>query len=207
MKEYRLIWLLSFCAVSLCGLILFVYFLRTYPIKTETVPIMTTNFIPITKSVQKEIKQPIIAYNFMDFHDPIVRARVLIGSINTFNEKRMFGYSVTYVLRVLTAEGGNDREVVYGCMQCLYNAYIKLNKQFTPDKVCKEFQYTTPVDWYSQAAFNAFCDIFIHHNFYEPVKNSTVFYAPEYCWSEYHESNLCIFVCQIHGVKFFEQRY
>lgn len=110
---------------------------------------------------------------------------------------------VDYVLRVLTAEAGND-EVLCGCIaQCLFNACEKHEWEYAPDEIMVMYQYTSPSDWISEAATTAYDDVFCSGVTYESVGNAVYFYAPRYCDSEWHEQQ--DFVCEINGVRFFEE--
>lgn len=127
----------------------------------------------------------------------------LISSIGTNREIETIGYNMTYVMKVITAEGGTDQEVCLGCAQSLYNTYIKLNSYYTPEKILEEYQYTQPEDWISDEARYACEQIFIYGNMYDKVEDATVFYNPSYGWSSYHESQE--FVCEINGVNFYRE--
>ena len=113
------------------------------------------------------------------------------------------GYDLDYVCRVVTAEGGRDAEVCMGVAQCLFNACEKYGWQYNPDEMLSIYQYTSPSNWVSDEAINACLSVFVYGNTYYPVENATVFYAPRYCDSEWHEEQS--FVCEINGVRFFEE--
>lgn len=113
------------------------------------------------------------------------------------------GYDLDYVCRVVTAEGGRDAEVCMGVAQCLFNACEKYGWQYNPDEMLSIYEYTSPSNWVSDEAINACLSVFVYGNTYYPVENATVFYAPQYCDSEWHEEQS--FVCEINGVRFFEE--
>lgn len=144
-------------------------------------------------------------YNRRDAYEEMKEAyeSKLISSIGTNREIETIGYNITYVMKVITAEGGTDQEVCLGCAQSLYNTYIKLNSYYTPEKILEEYQYTQPEDWISDEARYACEQIFIYGNMYDKVEDATVFYNPSYGWSSYHESQE--FVCEINGVKFYRE--
>lgn len=65
-------------------------------------------------------------------------------------------------------------------------------------------QYTTPASWVSDAALNAFCEVFVYGETFTDIGNATVFYNPQIAGhSEYHEGQ--IYVCSIGDVKYFEE--
>lgn len=130
-------------------------------------------------------------------------AQACIASIGTNREIETIGYNMTYVMKVITAEGGTDQEVCLGCAQSLYNTYIKLNSYYTPEEILEEYQYTKPEDWISDEARYACEQIFIYGNMYDKVEDATVFYNPSYGWSSYHESQE--FICEINGVNFYRE--
>lgn len=113
------------------------------------------------------------------------------------------GYDFDYVCRVVTAEGSRDAEVCMGVAQCLFNACEKYGWQYNPDEMLAIYQYASPSNWASEEAVDACLSVFFYGNRYEPVRNATVFYAPQYCDSEWHEEQS--FVCEINGVRFFEE--
>jgi hypothetical protein len=108
-----------------------------------------------------------------------------------------------YVLRVITAEGGTDFGVCAGVTQCLFNACEKDGWVHTPKEMMIRYRWTSPVSFISEEAERAFDEIFCSGVTYTAFGNATVFYAPAYCNSAYHESQR--FVCEVGGVRFFEE--
>jgi hypothetical protein len=113
------------------------------------------------------------------------------------------GYEFELMCRVITAEGGTDREVCMGVAQALYNACEKHEWLYSPTEMLGKYRYTSPADWVSDEAKDACVEIFLNGNTYDPVGNATVFYAPKYCDSLWHESQN--FICEISGVRFFSE--
>jgi hypothetical protein len=108
-----------------------------------------------------------------------------------------------YVLRVLTAEAGSD-ELLCGCVaQCLYNACERYGWTLSPAEMMRKYQYTGPLTWHSEAAERAYDEVFCSGVTYDCVGKATVFYAPAYGASAYHESQR--FVFEYGGVRFFEE--
>lgn len=88
-------------------------------------------------------------------------------------------------------------EVLDACKRAPWHRY-------TPEDVCREYQYTAPVSWVSDAALNAFCEVFVYGETFTDIGNATVFYNPQIAGhSEYHEGQ--IYVCSIGDVKYFEE--
>ena len=120
------------------------------------------------------------------------------------HEKAASDYGIwdeDYILRVLTAEAGND-EVLCGCVaQVLYNACVREGWEHSPDEVLVMYGYTGPASWTSDAAVKAYDEVFCSGVKYTDVADALYFYAPAYCTSEWHESQR--FVCEVSGVRFF----
>lgn len=113
------------------------------------------------------------------------------------------GYDFELMCRVITAEGGTDRDVCMGVAQALYNACEKHEWLYPPTEMMIKYRYTTPASWVSNEALSACTDVFLNGVTYDPVNEATLFYAPQYCNSLWHESQT--FVCEINGVRFFSE--
>lgn len=108
-----------------------------------------------------------------------------------------------YVLRVLTAEAGTD-EVLCSCVaQALYNACERYGWAYSPAEMMVKYRYTDPASWVSAEAEKAWDEVFMSGVTWDCVGKATVFYAPRYGESAYHESQR--FVTEINGVRFFEE--
>lgn len=125
------------------------------------------------------------------------------NTVGTESEVDVIGYNMTYVMQVITAEGGTDREVCLACAQALFNTCVKLQAKYNPEEVCEKYQYTQPADFISDEARYACEQIFLYGNMYDKVEDATIFYNPSYGWSAYHESQE--FVCEINGVNFYRE--
>lgn len=112
-------------------------------------------------------------------------------------------YDEDYVLRVITAEGGTDQLVCNGVTQCLYNACERDLWAHSVEYIIEEYQYTTPAEWVSDEARNAFDAVFCSGVTFVDFGDALYFYAPAYCESEWHES--LPFVIEVGGVRFFEE--
>lgn len=117
------------------------------------------------------------------------------------DEKKNEDYE--YILRVLTTEGGHNYEVCVAVAQCLYNTCEKYDWEYTPAQIIELYQYAYPANFISEEALTAYDRIFLEGFVCTPVEDATIFYAPEYCHSAYHESQ--IFITEINGVRFFKE--
>lgn len=130
-------------------------------------------------------------------------AQACIDTIGTEKEIETIGYNMSYVMKVITAEGGTDQDMCFACAQALFNAYIKHQAKYNPEEMCRKYQYTQPAEWISDEARYACEQIFLYGNMYDKVEDATVFYNPSYGWSAYHESQEL--VCEINGVNFYRE--
>ena len=108
-----------------------------------------------------------------------------------------------YVLRVLTAEVGNDEALAYCVTQCLYNACEKYVWEYTPSEMLVKYKYTGPSDWISDVVRQAYDDIFQCGVTCTTVGDALYFYAPEYMNGKvpWHETQR--FIVEVNGVRFF----
>lgn len=112
-------------------------------------------------------------------------------------------YDQEYVLRVLTAEAGDD-PVLCGCVaQCMFNACAKAGWEYPVEEILEQYSYTDPADWISESAVRAWDEVFCSGVTYTDVGSALYFYAPAYCESEWHES--LQFVAEVSGVRFFAE--
>ena len=122
----------------------------------------------------------------------------------SLDKKKSFDYDFEVVCQSLTAESGTDKELCLAVAQCLYNACEKQEWQYTPSEVLVLYKYADGAEWISAQAKDAYEQVFLRGDRYESVKNATLFYAPRYCKSDWHEQQS--FVCEINGVRFFEEK-
>ena len=113
------------------------------------------------------------------------------------------GYDFELMCSVITAEGGTDKEVCLAVAQCLLNTCEKHGWRYDPTEMMEMYQYATPADWVSDEARDACVEVFLNGGTYSAVGDATLFYAPRYCDSEWHEQQ--DFVCEINGVRFFKE--
>jgi len=109
-----------------------------------------------------------------------------------------------YIVRVITTEGGYDHDICMAVTQCLYNTCEKYDWKYTPAQIIEMYQYAYPSSFISEEALDAYRQIFLEGIVCVGVGEATIFYAPKYCHSAYHESQ--IFVTEINGVRFFKER-
>lgn len=111
---------------------------------------------------------------------------------------------IYYILCVLTAEGGCEQKTCNLVAQALYNACEKYHWQYSPVEIIRRYQYAAPLNWNSKEAKIAYQNVFENGIRFPEIGNATIFYAPAYCSSAYHESQ--IFVYEYNGVRYFEER-
>lgn len=105
-----------------------------------------------------------------------------------------------YLLRVLTAEGGSDY-VMCGCVaQCMLNAYLR-DGYSSQIEMLTDYGYTSPSSWISDAARQAYDDVWLSGVTYTDVEDALYFYASRYCYSAWHETQR--FIIEVDGVRFF----
>lgn len=105
-----------------------------------------------------------------------------------------------YLLRVLTAEGGSDY-VMCGCVaQCMLNAYIR-DGYSSQIEMLTDYGYTSPSSWISDAARQAYDDVWLSGVTYTDVEDALYFYSTKYCYSAWHETQR--FIIEVDGVRFF----
>lgn len=59
-------------------------------------------------------------------------AAAVIATIGTEREQECFGYDATYVLKMLTAECGDDGELCWAVATAIFNETVKLGNRYTP---------------------------------------------------------------------------
>lgn len=137
-------------------------------------------------------------------NESVMIAIACASAVGTESEVEVIGYNMTYVMQVITAEGGTDREMCLACAQALFNTCVKLQSKYNPEEVCEKYQYTQPASFISDEARYACEQIFLYGNMYDKIEDATIFYNPKYGWSTYHESQE--FVCEINGVNFYREK-
>lgn len=128
---------------------------------------------------------------------------VIVIKKDALDRTDFWRYDFDKICRVLTAECGTDKELCFAVAQCLYNACEKQNWEYSLSEVLVLYKYADEVGWSSNEAQEACLDVFQHGNVCQEVKNATLFYAPQYCVSDWHEQQN--FVCEINSVRFFEE--
>lgn len=105
-----------------------------------------------------------------------------------------------YLLRVLTAEGGSSYTMC-GCVaQCMLNAYRR-DGYSSQIEMLTDYGYTSPSSWISDAARQAYDDVWLSGVRYVDVEDALYFYSTRYCYSEWHETMR--FITEVDGVRFF----
>ena len=145
-------------------------------------------------------------YELLEDIDEAAKSEAAVmAAIGTDRELETFGYNVTLVLQIVTAEAGTDARQCRGVMQALFNACILYDSRYTPEEMCEKYRYTHPANWVSDEATEAFCEIFVQGKTFEDIGAATVFYNPDVDGpSAYHEGQ--VYVCSIEKVRYFEER-
>ena len=136
-------------------------------------------------------------------------AQALIDSIGTDTEKQCWGFDVSELIRIIANEGGEDYQVCHAVTTACFNAQIKHNNRYDPLEICNLYNYDTSYNnkmtqsrW--ETAKLAVIDVYVYGVTFDTIEGATLFYAPNINGeSEYHESQA--FICEINGVKFFEE--
>lgn len=134
---------------------------------------------------------------------PVIGVAVIRLPDDGETEDIQAAYDYDEVCRIITAEAGNDSELCYAVAQCLYNACALNEWRTTPLETARMYQYAKPTAWASDEAVEAVAAIFDGGEKYEAVGGATLFYAPQYAESSWHEDQLLI--AEINGVRFFEE--
>lgn len=117
-----------------------------------------------------------------------------VATVNT-------AYDFDKVCRVVYHEAGNNEDLQRAVATCIVNACDKT--LLNPEEVCREYRYTTPWDSCPEICEAVCEDVLILGNRMADVADATLFYAPKYCAGTWHETQ--VFVCEIGGVRFFEE--
>ena len=110
---------------------------------------------------------PVYGVSYENPNESELIAQACIASIGTDREIETIGYNMTYVMQVITAEAGADREMCLGCAQALFDTCVKYQAKYNPEEVCEKYQYTQPANWISDEARYACEQIFIYGNMYD----------------------------------------
>ena len=154
------------------------------------VDVETTPVIPIEKCVA----EPEIPAEKCEEHEKA-------DTVEPETHEKADSWGEDYVLRVLTAEAGAD-QVLCGCVaQCMFNACDRTGWACSIPEVLEQYGYTGPASWISEAAVQAYDEVFCSGMRYVDVEDALYFYAPQYCTSEWHENQR--FIVEVSGVRFF----
>lgn len=136
-----------------------------------------------------------------------LRQEALIAAIGTENERLVWGFNVSDLIRIIANEGGDFYDVCWDAATCVLNTQSKYDFKLTPDEVCYKYKYDVRNLNKSALAYEnarqAVIEVFVYGNTDSRVGNSTIFCMSS-CYSPYHESQ--IFCSEIHGVRYFIER-
>lgn len=161
--------------------------------------------------VEQESSLPITSYAVEPTYaetqeDPLeseaIEAAVL-ASVGTGYEKDTFGYSFTELVKIISAEGGEDYDTCWYVATCLMTAQLKTGLRFTPTEVANMQRFADPADTYTEAAYNACVEVFLRGNRAPEVKDATVFHCLGRGNTNYHDGELCEWVVEHNGVDYY----
>lgn len=137
-------------------------------------------------------------------------AAAVIATIGTEREEECFGFDATYVLKMLTAECGDDSDLCWAVATAIFNECVKLGNRYTPVDVingnndAKYHLTAEPADYISEAALTYFCKVFVRCDLCKDIGKATLFYNPAYMLTiPSHEQHK--YITTISGVRFFEE--
>ena len=137
-------------------------------------------------------------------------AAAVIATIGTEREEECFGFSATYVLKMLTAECGDDGDLCWAVATAIFNETVKLGGRYTPVDVingnndAKYHLTAEPADYISEAALTYFCKVFVRCDLCQDIGKATLFYNPA-LMTEVPSHEKQHYVTTISGVRFFEE--
>lgn len=137
-------------------------------------------------------------------------AAAVIATIGTEREEECFGYDATYVLKMLTAECGDDGELCWAVATAIFNETVKLGNRYTPVDVingnndAKYHLTAEPANYISEAALTYFCKVFVRCDLCPDIGKATMFYNPA-LMTEIPSHEQHKYITTISGVRFFEE--
>lgn len=214
MKKDGTVWIvvvMAFFAVALYWILFFGIEKVVDSIKeAEQTKAMVGGIVTYAESGKGEKQQYISAEPYEDPNESEKIAAAVIATIGTEREQECFGYDATYVLKMLTAECGDDGDLCWAVATAIFNECVKLNNRYTPVDVISgsndaNYHLTAePADFISEAALTYFCKVFVRCDLCPEIGKANVFYNPELVDGvPFHETQE--YVTTISGVRFFRE--
>lgn len=129
----------------------------------------------------------------------------VLAAVGTEYEEDAFGYSFTELVKIISAEGGEDYDTCWYVATCLMTAQLKTGLRFTPTEVANMQRFADPADTYTEAAYNACVEVFLRGNRATEVKDATVFHCLGRGNTNYHDGELCEWVAEHNGVDYYTE--
>lgn len=129
----------------------------------------------------------------------------VLAAVGTEYEEDAFGYSFTELVKIISAEGGEDYDTCWYVATCLMTAQLKTGLRFTPTEVANMQRFADPADTYTEAAYNACVEVFLRGNRAPEVKDATVFHCLGRGNTNYHDGELCEWVVEHNGVDYYTE--
>lgn len=157
------------------------------------------SIIPITSYVV----EPTYAETQEDPLESEAIEAAVLASVGTEYEKDTFGYNFTELVKIISAEGGEDYDTCWYVATCLMTAQLKTGLRFTPTEVADMQQFADPAEDYTEEAYNACVEVFLRGNRAPEVKDATVFHCLGRGNTNYHDGELCEWVTEHNGVDYY----
>lgn len=127
----------------------------------------------------------------------------VLATVGTEYETESFGYCFTDLLKIITAEGGEDYDTCWYVATCLLTAQMKTGLRFTPVEVAEMQQFARPAEAYTHEAYLACVEVFLRGNRAPEVEDATVFHCLGRGNTNYHDGELCEWVTEHNGVDYY----
>lgn len=129
----------------------------------------------------------------------------VLATVGTEYETESFGYCFTDLLKIITAEGGEDYDTCWYVATCLLTAQLKTGLHFTPVEVAEMQQFAQPAGEYTDAAYRASVEVFLRDNRAPEVEDATVFHCLGRGNTSYHDGERCEWVTNHNGVDYYRE--
>lgn len=129
----------------------------------------------------------------------------VLATVGTEYETESFGYCFTDLLKIITAEGGEDYDTCWYVATCLLTAQLKTGLHFTPVEVAEMQQFAQPAGEYTDEAYRACVEVFLRDNRAPEVEDATVFHCLGRGNTSYHDGERCEWVTSHNGVDYYRE--
>lgn len=129
----------------------------------------------------------------------------VLATVGTEYETESFGYCFTDLLKIITAEGGEDYDTCWYVATCLLTAQLKTGLRFTPVEVAEMQQFAPPAGEYTDEAYRACVEVFLRGSRAPEVEDATVFHCLGRGNTSYHDGERCEWVTNHNGVDYYRE--